>query len=302
MAISLDPRSADAHSNLGYALNEAGEFEEAIAQCRKALQLAPGAIGPLFNLGLALLSGSQYAEAATVLREVKRQQPNLADASRALGDALIHLGHVAEAIAEYRRAVALRPNYAAAVSNVLFHQNYRADMSVSASVAAARRYGELIAEPPERMVSHTNSPDPERRLRVGFVSGDLGAHPVGRFLDAPLAQLDQRSFDLYAYATINRDDAMTERLRQHIPNWRKAWHLADAELTALIQGDRIDILFDMSGHSRGHRLRVLARKPAPVAVTWLGYFATTGVPTIDYVLANSWVIPQEEEDQWVEKP
>ena len=95
---------------------------------------------------------------------------------------------------------------------------------------------------------------------------------------------------------------MTERLRQHIPNWRKAWHLADAELTALIQGDRIDILFDMSGHSRGHRLRVLARKPAPVAVTWLGYFATTGVPTIDYVLANSWVIPQEEEDQWVEKP
>ena len=301
-AVALDPASVDAQSNLGYALNEVGQYDEAIAHCREALRLAPSAPGPRFNLGLALLGNGEHSEAAEAFRAVIAQQPKFVEAMRGLGDALVKLGRTDEGLAEYRRAIALRPNYAAGLSNLLFHQNYRADGRVEAAVAEARRFGDLITDPAEVVTNHRNSPDPERRLRVGLVSGDLCAHPVGRFLDGPLAEIDRGQIDLYAYATIDREDAMTARLRESIPNWRKVAHLSDAETAALVQGDGIDILLDMGGHSRGNRLRVFARKPAPVAVTWLGYFATTGLPAIDYVLASPWVIPEAEAAQWVETP
>ena len=301
-AVTLDPTSADAHSNLGHALNETGEYEAAIAACRAALRLAPDAAGPHFNLGMALLNNGQHAEAAEAFRAVLRQQPRSVEAMRGLGDALLRLGRTEEGLDHYRQAVAERPNYPAAISNILFLQNYRAETSVAAAVAEARRFGRLVSNPKATVTNHRNVADPSRRLRVGLVSGDLGAHPVGRFLDAPLAAIDRSTIELFAYATANRDDAMTERLRQRIPNWREVRHLPDAELAALIQGDRIDILLDMAGHTAGNRLGVFARKPAPIAVTWLGYFATTGLEAIDYVLANRWVIPPEEEDQWVETP
>lgn len=301
-AIALAPDLADAQSNLGYVLNEVGDYPAAIAACRRALQLNPEAPGPRFNLALALLSDDQPAAAAEAFFDVLRRQPHNAEAMRSLGDCLVKLGRTEEAIAQYAAAVAERPNFAAALTNLIFHQNYRADLSIQDAVAEARHFGEVVAAGAKVATAHRNTPDPERRLRVGLVSGDFGEHPVGRFLAGPLAAIDRNRIELFAYATIDREDAMTARLRQLVPNWRKVFHLTDAELSALIQGDRIDILIDLSGHSSGNRLAMFAHKPAPIAVTWLGYFATTGLAAIDYVLANRWVIPEAEESQWVEKP
>ncbi|MDR3474353.1 MAG: tetratricopeptide repeat protein [Devosia sp.] len=301
-ALAIDPGHVDAHSNLGYALTEADALDAAIVHCREALRLSPDAVGPRFNLGLALLKNRDFTNSAEAFTAVLERQPRLVEAMRGLGDALIKLGRTEEGIAQYKLAVAERPSDAGALGSLLFHENYRADGDPEGLVEVARRYGRLITDSAPVARRHTNDPDPERRLRVGLVSADLATHAVARFLDAPLAAIDPQQIELFAYATSKRVDAMTERLRASIPNWRQVTHMPDGELAQAITNDRIDILVDLSGHSSGQRLKLFARKPAPIAVTWLGYFATTGLSAIDYVLANRWVIPEVEARQWVETP
>jgi protein O-GlcNAc transferase len=301
-ALALEPGHVDAHSNLGYALSDAGAVEEAVVHCREALRLAPDAVGPRFNLGLALYKGGDFAGAVAAFEAVLQRQPRLVEAMRGLGDALIKLGRTDAAMAHYRRAASEQPDDPAVLSSMLFVGNYRSEGTPTAMVEEARRYGRLVTDPAKVVARHSNPPDPERPLRVGLVSGDLATHAVARFLEAPLAQIDPSRIELFAYATRNRSDAVTQRLQAIIPNWRLAARLSDDRLAEAILEDRIDILLDLSGHSAGHRLRVFARRPAPIAVTWLGYFATTGLVAIDYVLANRWVIAEGEEQQWVETP
>ena len=301
-ALALDPDHPDVHSNLGYALSEAGAVEAAIGHCWEALRLAPTGVAPRFNLGLALYKIGDYAGAARAFEAVLERHPTMLEAMRELGDAFIKLGRVDAAIESYRSATRQDPNDARVLGSLLFCENYRADGEPKQLVEEARRYGQLVTDPANVKIHRTNNDDPNRRLRVGLVSADFRMHAVARFLDGPLAEIDPRQIELFAYANGTRTDAMTERLQRSIPNWRQVSALTDGQLAEEITNDGIDILVDLSGHSAGHRLGVFARKPAPIAVTWLGYFATTGLPTIDYVLANRWVIPEAEAAHWVETP
>jgi predicted O-linked N-acetylglucosamine transferase (SPINDLY family) len=160
----------------------------------------------------------------------------------------------------------------------------------------------LIEAAAPARTTHLNDPDPERRLRVGFVSGDLRSHPIGRFLLGALSGFGRdTTLDFYAYANSEDEDAITEALKRVIPNWLNVTKLSDHDLDARIVADKIDVLFDMSGYTGSNRLKVFAMKPAPVAASWIGYFATTGLKEIDYVLASQWVVPEREENQWVEQ-
>jgi predicted O-linked N-acetylglucosamine transferase (SPINDLY family) len=219
-----------------------------------------------------------------------------------LGGALLELGRLEEACGYFRQALKLKPDYFHVWSELLFVINYLGDMPVEAMVEEARRYGAAVAASVPARREHDNDRDPERPLRIGLVSADLRAHPVARFLEAPLAALDRRRITLVAYDVGGRPDAVTERLRPLMSRWHEAAGWSDAQLEAAIRGEAIDILLDLSGHTVGNRLLVFARKPAPIAVTWLGYFATTGLEAIDYVLASPWAIPEGEGGQWVERP
>nr|HZY67913.1 glycosyltransferase [Devosia sp.] len=200
------------------------------------------------------------------------------------------------------RALAIDPNRLGLQSALLFAQSYLAESDPFAMAEQARAFGTLIARKIPPRTTHPNSPDADRRLRVGLVSGDLRTHPVGRFLAAVLREIDPAKIELFAYSNTDGEDTLSATLRSSIPHWLNVHGMIDRDLDARIAADRIDILADLSGHTLGNRLLVFARKPAPVAFTWLGYFATTGLTSIDYVLANSWVIPAGEEEQWVEKP
>ncbi len=148
-----------------------------------------------------------------------------------------------------------------------------------------------------------NVADPGRALRVGLVSGDLHSHPVGYFLEGPLAALasqEHADVELFAYANNVFNDAVTERIKGCCRGWFSALGISDKLLAERIADDRIDVLIDVSGHTAGNRLSVFAWRPAPVQATWLGYFATTGVEAIDYFIADPWTLPESDEASFTE--
>lgn len=147
-------------------------------------------------------------------------------------------------------------------------------------------------------------PEPSRSLRVGLVSGDLRMHPVGYFVEGILAALADTAsgrMEFYAYPNQLRSDAVTERIKASCRGWHSAVGLSDESLSRRIHDDAIDILIDLSGHTAGNRLPVFAWKSAPVQAGWLGYFATTGVAAMDYIIADPWMAPETEESHFTEK-
>jgi FkbM family methyltransferase len=134
-------------------------------------------------------------------------------------------------------------------------------------------------------------PDPERRLRVGVVSPDLKQHSVAYFLEPLLAAHDRRLIEYFAYANVAAPDAVTARLQAHVEHWRTIFGVSDESAARQIETDRIDILIDIAGHTANNRLALLARRPAPVQMTYLGYANTTGLQAVDWRLTDGWADP-----------
>ena len=148
--------------------------------------------------------------------------------------------------------------------------------------------------------THNNVRDPHRRLRIGYVSADFKRHPVGYFLSAVLSAHDHAVTEIYCYSNQVTDDDMSVRLRACADQWRSISRMADTDVAALICRDAIDILVDLSGHTGGNRLTMFALRPAPVQVSWLGYFGTTGLSSIDYILADRFIVPEGEQKYFTE--
>src|SRR5262249_37355237 len=148
---------------------------------------------------------------------------------------------------------------------------------------------------------HANAPDPDRRLRLGFLSPDLGCHPVGYFLIRPLEHLDPQQAEVVCYSDRRTPDELTARFRAAAALWRDVAGWDDDRLAQQIRADGIDILFDLAGHPAHNRLLVFARKPAPLQVTWLGYEGTTGLGAMDYLLADRHAVPPGAEAHYRER-
>src|SRR5262249_26965707 len=149
--------------------------------------------------------------------------------------------------------------------------------------------------------THANSSDPERPLRLGFVSPHFERHPVGYFLIRALEHLDRAQVEIVCYSDTASGDDLTARFKACASCWRDVLGTPDGDLAEQIEADRIDILFDLAGHTGGNRLLVFARKPAPIQITWLDYEGTTGLTSIDYILADRFLIPPESEPWYSEK-
>ncbi len=181
------------------------------------------------------------------------------------------------------------------------------DFSISPDVLFERHlaYGELVTAWTKKFdlsLPWQSSKDPERPLRVGFVSGDFRNHPVSRFLRPFWDGMDRKRFSLYGYSTLDKDDAVTEHFRNTSTKWLSVTHLNNVELAKQIHSDGIDILFDLSGHTTGTRLPAFAFKPAPVQITWLGYPGTTGMQQMDYrIISTGFVRNAAIDAQFTEK-
>jgi predicted O-linked N-acetylglucosamine transferase (SPINDLY family) len=282
-ALAINPNLAEAQSNLGNTLAELGRFDEAIAAHTRAIALRADSAEMRYNLGNVLKDQGKLAAAVDAYKQALRLDPDHAGANANLGIALMSQGRLDDAIDAYSKAIALKPDDADTFSNLLFCRNYDGSLTPSQLLAAHcewdERYG---ARPPRPGGGHTNDRTPERRLKIGYVSPDFRTHSVAYFL-APLFEAhDHNAIEVFCYADVIRPDAVTAHLRGLADHWLEIVGMPDDALADRIRADGIDILVDLAGHTAHNRLRVFARKPAPVQVTYLGYSNTTGLRTIDY--------------------
>lgn len=337
-ALELDPRLTALHHGLAQAQHGAGQHEAAIASYRTLLQSHPDFAPAHGQLGQALHALGRHDEAAASFRRVLQLEPRHLDAACLLGNVLAEQGHLQQALAaygsmleidaasvlahnniggvlrrlgrldeaaaSYQRALAIDSELLAARSNLLFIGNSLALAPSAELLAQARRFGEAAARAARPYTRWDNRPDPDRPLRVGFVSGDLRSHPVGYFLVGAFASLRSQAagrIEVVAYHNHASHDEVSARLQASCRSWRGVAGLDDEALARKVRDDGIDILVDLAGHTGHTRVQAFAWKPAPVQATWLGYLATTGVEAIDYLIADAATLPPEEEPFFTEK-
>ena len=303
-AIALKPDFVDAEVALGAVLDDLGQFDAAAASYRRALARQPDYAQVHSNLGNVLKQFGQFRDAAASYRRCLEIQPNYAEGHNNLGNVLKDLGHLGEAEACYRRAIKLNPGYVEAQSNLLFLLNYSDNKDTSLLLSEARQYGEALTRQARAATINRNNREPDHCLRVGFVSGDFRSHPVAYFFEAVLTALASQTpgrLELFCYYNHSIDDEVTVRIKSLCHGWRSVVWLSDENLARGISEDRIDILIDLAGHTAYNRLPLFSWKPAPVQLTWLGYFATTGLTAIDYLIADPWTLPESEEANFTEK-
>src|SRR5439155_6695020 len=128
--------------------------------------------------------------------------------------------------------------------------------------------------------------------RIGYVSPDFRAHPVGYFIESLLREHDKTAFDIVCFDTSSRpEDATTQRIKRYGHIWQRVADLDNSALAAAIRESGVDILIDLSGHTRCNRLLAFALKPAPIQATWLGYLNTTGLTSMDYRITDAYLDP-----------
>ena len=334
-AINIKPDYAEAYNNRGLVYMNLGDLQKAFESYSRAIGVTRDSPEILLNLGVSFMEMERHAEALTVYERAIMLNPQYAhaynnqalalkekkqfdEALRACDIAIIlnpkhpetynnkgvilkELGRFHDALPAFKIALEITPDYLHAHSNLLFTLNYIDDIPTETRVNEARIYGATATR--KRAHAYKQWPKTQHpgRLRIGLVSGDLRNHPVGYFLESFLSTIDASAFELVAYATHRQEDALTSRIKPGFKLWRSLHGLTDAAAAKLIHDDGMNILIDLSGHTAKNRLPVFAFKPAPVQASWLGYFATTGVEQIDYLIGDPYVTPMEERAHFSEK-
>jgi predicted O-linked N-acetylglucosamine transferase (SPINDLY family) len=300
-AIAIKPDYAEAYSNLGNTLQTLSRFDEAESSCRQAIAIKPDYAAAYSNLGNTLQALSRFDEAESSYRQAIAIKPDYAAVYYNLGATLKDLSRFDEAESSYRQAIAIKPDYAAAYSNLAFMMNYSDAYSSDCQLEAAKRYGEVVAKQVKQGFTAWQCKLQPKRLRIGLVSGDFYNHVVSYFLENLLTQIDNTSIELFAYSTNQKTDETTHRLKPYFAQWKSIVALSDETAAHGIHEDGIAVLIDLSGYTGHNRLPIFAWKPAPIQVTWLGYFATTGVAEIDYILVDEISVPEKSHCFFTEK-
>jgi len=332
---ALRPDHALAYYNLGMALRSLGKFEEAVQALREAVRLEPrrteiqvglahtyvdmnkpdGAeicyrelvklcpddADMHFNLGMMRHIQHHLEGAVLSYRKALELRPDFASVHDNLGNVYCEQGKYEEALACHRQALHLNPGDDKARSNILMTMLYMPDQDPGVAFAAYRQWEQVHGKALAEVPAHPNRRDPERRLRIGYVSPDFRTHSVAYFFEPLLADHDRQAVETVCYSTATQTDATMRRLQGLAGQWRDISHDGLEQTVNLIRGDQIDILVDLAGHTAGNRLKVFAHKPAPVQVTYLGYPNTTGLSAMDYRLTDAWSDPEGEEAFYAER-
>jgi protein O-GlcNAc transferase len=309
-ALAIEPASDAARVGLAFALlsGAKGRTDRAPANAEAAALLedrwsqAPDPTQARLVLAAALEASGRLTDALSHFEALVAEHPEIADLHNRLGNCYNRLGRPSDAVREYRETFRLAPEFHHALTSVLGALNSVPDVSSDQVFDAHRDWAQIIAAPLYPTTpAFVNDRDPDRRLRIGYVSPDLRQHPVGILFAPVLDRHDGAAFETYCYYNFARDDRMTERMRRAAAHWREVADLDDAALAARIRVDRIDILVDLAGHTTRTRLPTFAERPAPVQVSWLGYFNTTGVATMDHFVTDPYSSPPGQERFYVEK-
>jgi len=290
-ALSMGFETAALHCNRGVIYKDLRKGGDSIMAFHKAVTMDPSNVSYLNNLGAAALELGLNSEALECFEQAVEKNPKLPTARNNIGNLLKDRARGMDALPQYRKSMELNPDDRDAPSNYLLCHMYIPDMDPKVVFEEHRKWG----------VSTTKKFPPAfkfkprvagAKIRVGFLSADLCHHPVAHFIEPIFRGYDREHFEVVAYGDQRKSDEFSARFAKQVDLWRETSSYDDRALAKLIHEDRVDILFELAGHTAYHRLGVFALKPAPVQVSYLGYPGTTGLPTIDYRLTDSFADPR----------
>jgi len=218
-----------------------------------------------------------------------------------IGNIYLERGDIDVALQSFRKALSINPGNTVARSCLLMTSQYHPSPTMKELYNDSILWPKYCTLDIPRKTKHYNNADPDRPLKIGYVSADFKMHPVGYHLVPAIYHHDPDKFEIFCYANSSETDVLTTRLKSYAENWREIKELNDDEVDEMIQKDGIDILIDLSGHTGGNRLQLFARKPAPVQATWIGYFFSTGLSEIDYIIMDDTAVLPGEESCFSEK-
>jgi predicted O-linked N-acetylglucosamine transferase (SPINDLY family) len=302
-ALSIEPDSAETHRDMGLVYLELGKHSQAEESSRKALALRPRYASAQNNLGMALMSLGKLLEAEKHYLAALSIDADSDIYLSNLGGTQLAQGRLSEAVASFRRATEINPQFITAHTNLLYALSVDPTISrqqyLSEAIAFGKRLAASVGSPYRDWLASLED-ETVAPLRIGLVSGKFCNNPVGYFLESVLANIDPTKLEMVAYATSAKEDELTFRIRPYFVQWENILGLERAKVAEKIRADRIHILVDLNGHTEGNLLPVFALKPAPVQVSWLGYWASTGVPTMDYMLADETSLPLDDKTYFTE--
>ena len=336
-ALALDPNRGDSWNDRGNALHKLGRYDEALKSYAKAIAIDPlhdmalmnqantfkdmkrlddalASYDRVLSMGKRLvqagilraeilLAKKNVKEALQTCTAVLKVEPEAVPALTLLGNCMASLGDAETANALYSRALAITPNYEPALSSKIFTMDFCAEADFAAQQAVRASWWDHIG----RHIHHTfaapldNDRDPDRRLVIGYVSADFRHHSAAFTFRPVLTHHDRNKFEVVCYSGVVIPDLVTDLFKANADRWRDMSQWTDNQLADCIRSDKIDILVDLSGHSAGNRLRVFARKVAPIQVTAWGHATGTGLRTMDYLFADPVAIPKEIRHFFAEK-
>lgn len=297
--VARHPDRVDFATMLPLLLERGGARVEAYDSAKAARDRHPADANAVFVHAMMAQKVWRLAEAEAGFAAAAALDPSSVDALFGLGNCALEEGRFADARDAYDRALALRPDHEPAWINRLYASNYDPAVGAAERRALHEAWAAKFADrflPPAPPVAR----DPDKRLRIGYVSGDFRTHSVAPFVRPLFRHHDRAAFEVFAYSNVGVPDAETARLRDMADRWRPIDALDDDAAAAMVRGDGIDVLVDLSAHTAGNRLGVFARKPAPVQASWLGYCGTSGLRAIDWFLTDAHIVPEGHDAAFAE--
>jgi predicted O-linked N-acetylglucosamine transferase (SPINDLY family) len=293
-AAAAAPEDPVIQASLGQIRIAAGRFEDALGPLDRAIELDPSTAAAHIARGTALQQLHRYEESIASIRRALEIDPQALDAWVNLATAQLELARADDAVETLRQAVRLAPENPAVWTLLCPTMNYASGIPAEDVYAAHRRYGALIEKGlRDRAYTYPNTRDPERVLRVGYLSRDMRRHSCAYFLLPILQSHDPQRVESYCYSHSRHVDDMTGMIRDACTVFRDCATMGDGEIRRRIEADRIDILVELAGHSALHKLPLMARRPAPVQATYLGYPHTTGLQNVQYRLVDARTDPPD---------
>ena len=297
-ALEVEPTMAEAAVALAGVLDTTGRSAEAEQVLKRVIAERPDFAGARINLAQLYDRQDRCDEAEAMLATVDHGAFPPGHVAGAYGELYLKMGRHMQAQQAFLAAMRENPAAVDTGSGLLFSLNFRSDLSPGDVFREHVRIGALIEQAAGPPYTSWNVPwVAERRLRVGYVSGDFIQHPVARFLAPVLARHDRSGFDIHCFSNHADTDDITRQLRRYAAHWHVIAGDDDDAVARRIHALGIDILVDLSGHTTRHRLGVFARRPAPIQAAWLGYLNTTGLAAMDYRICDRHTDPEGETER-----
>jgi predicted O-linked N-acetylglucosamine transferase (SPINDLY family) len=303
-AIKIAPQADYLHRNLGRAYKIAGVFDKAKISLNTSIVLNPKYSEAYWDLGDVHAQLHEYRDAkenlfqALELDQKFNKNNNNYKILRAIGSYYMRVRDYNNAVVFFEKSLAIKKDYSDSYSNLLFTYNYLEQSSKNKYIKTLNNFSantkKFNLDSQVKIIKNS-----QEKLNIGFVSGDFVDHPVGYFLEKTLLELKDK-VNLFAYSTSFSETELTKDIKKYFFKWNVIMGKRSEDIINLIRNDKIDILFDLSGHTKNNILPLFENRLAPIQVAWIGYLASTGLSNMDYLISDRVICSEDNEEFFTE--